>query len=329
MRWLKRLVLTLAILVAGVVGLFGASSLAALDWGRAHTQRTSELPLLTTETTKGLVRIEAGGFEFRARVAGLANSGPGLILLHGFPETSAMWTPLIETAAAAGYRVVAFDQRGYSPGARPGGIESYLVPELVGDVMAVAGSAGFERFHLVGHDWGCVVGWSVVAQHPERVLTWSALSIPHPGTMLAELAEEPPAYIQIFSIPWLPEAMLSVGMGYWGESFYSGMPEDQRAEYRDVFLEPGALTATLNWYRAIAASLDSAADTLLVRRPTLFMWGRQEPWVRPDLLSRQRELVDAPYRELELEGGHFVMQEHPQRSVDAIMAQLRSEEPAP
>ncbi len=198
------------------------------------------------------------------------------------------------------------------------------VLELVGDVIAVADAVGFERFHLVGHDWGCVVGWSVVLQHPARVRTWSALSIPHPGTLLAEMAEEPPAYIRVFGIPWLPEAVLSVWMGFRG--FYAGMPEDQRMEYRRVFLEPGALTATLNWYRAIAASLDSAGDALVVEQPTLFMWGSQEPWVRPDLLARQRELIDAPFRELELEGGHFLMQEHPQRAIDAILLRLRGSE---
>lgn len=322
-RWLKRLGLVLVVVAVGAAGLLGGCSLASLDWGRAHTERTSELPLLHGPAADGMVRIAAGGFEFRARVAGLANSGPGLILLHGFPETSAMWLPLIDAAAAAGYRVIAFDQRGYSPGARPEGIESYRVPELVGDVIAVADVAGFEDFHLVGHDWGCVVGWSVVLQHPERVRSWSALSIPHPGTLLAELAEEPPAYIQFFSIPWLPEALLSVAMGFQGERFYAVMSEDQRVEYRGVFLEPGALTATLNWYRAIAGSLDSADRDQIVRRPTLFLWGRQEPWVRADLLVRQRELIDAPYEELELDGGHFLMEEHPERSVEAIMAQLR------
>ena len=96
-------------------------------------------------------------------------TGDPVILLHGFPETSAMWTPLIEAAASDGFRVVAFDQRGYSPGARPDDVAAYAVPALVDDVLAVADALGFQRFHLVGHDWGCVVGWSVASLHPDRV----------------------------------------------------------------------------------------------------------------------------------------------------------------
>ena len=95
--------------------------------------------------------------------------GPGLFLLHGFPVTSAMWEPLIAPAAAAGYRVIAFDQRGYSPGARPAGVDAYRVDRTLEDVLAVADAAGFERFHLVGHDWGCVVGWRAAVSHLEQV----------------------------------------------------------------------------------------------------------------------------------------------------------------
>ena len=131
---------TLAI-IFGLVGLIiagvGASTLLSFDWKRSHSATTAELPELNSGST-GLVRIAANGFEFRARVAGLDNTGPGLMLLHGFPETSAMYTPLIEAAATAGYRVVAFDQRGYSPGARPTGVDNYEVRLLVEDAWAVA-----------------------------------------------------------------------------------------------------------------------------------------------------------------------------------------------
>jgi len=319
-RWLA---IALAIALAAAAALLVAGSLLSLDWERQHAARTAALPLLSGSAPDGLVRIEAAGMTFRARVAGLANSGPGVILLHGFPETSAMWTPLIAAAAAAGYRVVAFDQRGYSPGARPEGVEPYAVPELVGDVLAVADAAGFERFHLVGHDWGCVVGWSVAIQHPARVRSWTGLSIPHPGTLLADLRRDPPTYIKVFTTRWLPELVFTFNRLAFLRRGYAAMPAEQRDEYLAVFAEPGALTAALNWYRAITASLGSGDDVARpVERPTLFIWGTDEGWVSEDALARQRKFAAGPYDELELDAGHWLMQEQTQAVVEAILAHL-------
>lgn len=325
MRWLKRLLLVVGLLLVAGAVILVTGSLLSLDWDREHSARTAALPLLSVRQPDGLVRIQANGMTFRARVAGLANRGPALILLHGFPETSAMWGPLIEAAVPAGYRVVAFDQRGYSPGARPEGIDAYVVPELVADVLAVADAAGFDRFHLVGHDWGCVVGWAVAIQHPERVRSWSGLSIPHPGSLLADLRREPPTYITLLTTAWLPELALSFnGLALLRRSSAEGLTSEQRDEYLAVFSEPGALTASLNWYRAIAASLeegDAAAGPVEV--PTLFIWGTAEPWVTEEALERQRTLAAGSYEELELDAGHWLIQEETEAVVAAVMEQLR------
>jgi len=321
---LRRLLLVVGFLLAGVAAVLVAGSLLSLDWERQHAARTAALPLLTPGQADGLVLIPANGMDFRARVAGLGNTGPGLILLHGFPETSAMWTPLIPVAVAAGYRVVAFDQRGYSPGARPEGIEPYRVPELIGDVLGVADALGFERFHLVGHDWGCVVGWGVAIQSPERLRSWTGLSIPHPGTLLADLRREPPTYIKVFTVRRLPELLftfngLAALLG--GES--EGVTAEQRDEYLAVFSEPGALTGALNWYRAIAGSLDAGDDVAgPVQVPTLFLWGTREGWVTEDALERQRALAAGPYAELELDAGHFLMRDQPEAVTVAVMEHL-------
>ena len=103
---------------------------------------------------------------FRARVARLNEKGPALILLHGFPETSMMWEPLLTSAANAGFRVVAFDQRGYSPLARPTGTEAYRVAELTEDLLAVADAVGFDRFDLVEINAGPVAG---IFEHGKRL----------------------------------------------------------------------------------------------------------------------------------------------------------------
>ena len=325
MRWWKRIGLAVAALVGLAMAAVAASSLLSLDWSRSHTAATAALPRVSGALQDGLVQIDARGMTFRARVAGAGNTGAGVILLHGFPETSAMWGPLLDAVAGAGHRVVGFDQRGYSPGARPEGVEAYLVPELVADVTAIADAVGFERFHLVGHDWGCIVGWSVVISHPERVLTWSGLSIPHPGTLLANLREELPAYIRVFTAPLVPETLLSVGgLANLRES-YPNSTDAQRAEYVAVFSEPGALTGALDWYRAITLGLDGPDAGSLegpVATPTLFLWGEREGWVTDEALARQRELVIGPYEELEVDAAHFVMQQQPAQVTEAVLAHI-------
>ncbi|MGH9057060.1 MAG: alpha/beta fold hydrolase [Acidimicrobiales bacterium] len=83
--------------------------------------------------------------------------GRAVIALHGFPEDRQTWSPLSTSLVGAGYRVLAPDQRGYSPGARPAGRRAYTIDRLAGDVLALAGAAGADRFDLVGHDWGALV----------------------------------------------------------------------------------------------------------------------------------------------------------------------------
>lgn len=314
-------VLALAVLVGG--------SLLSLDWGRAHGARTEALPLLAASTTQGLVRIQANGLVFRARVAGLDSDGPGLVLLHGYPATSAMWEPLIAPAAAAGYRVVAFDQRGYSPAARPEGVESYRIDRMVEDAVAVADAAGFEDFHLVGHDWGCVVGWIAAVRHPERIRSWTGLSIPHPGPMIQQLQGGLPTYIRVFNTPWLPELLFSFNDF---ALLRRGLPENeaQRDEYVSMLREPGALTATLNWYRAIPSSLAGfTGESFEVQPPTLFVWGSREGWVNPDRLERQRALVRGPYHELEVDAGHWVMEEQTRTVVERTLDHLAAADATP
>jgi pimeloyl-ACP methyl ester carboxylesterase len=320
-RWI---LLVISVLIVGAAGSCVGGSLFSLDWDREHTARTEALPLLSESHGDGLVRIEARGSVFRARVAGLHNQGPGVILLHGFPETSAMWTPLLQAAASEGFRVVAFDQRGYSPGARPDEVSEYEVPELVADVLAVADALELERFHLVGHDWGCVVGWSVAIQHPDRVTSWAALSIPHPAA-LPPVGDDPPAYIRFFQTPWLPELTLTWGgLAAMRNGFYTSMSPQLREEYVAVFSEPGALTAALNWYRAIGASLGALGDgPVQVAPPVLFLWGSGEFWVDDAARARQRPLIEGRYAELELDAGHFLIEEQQEQVVDAILSHLR------
>lgn len=316
------------------------SARVTLDRTGSHTRSTRALPVFAPDSEPDLglgcaaqaksrlVRIGVGELEFRARVAGFGGTGPGLILLHGFPESSIMWQPLIERAAAAGFRVVAFDQRGYSPGARPEAVSAYHASELVGDLFAVASGVGFDRFHLVGHDWGSIVGWLAAAEEPERVLSWASLSIPHPAAIPdPDRVTRRPAYISLFRIPGLAETLLGVA-GRWPmrSLLDRKLSPEHRAEYDALFSEPGALTAALNWYRALPESGLPEEVKRVVEQPVLYIYGRNDiqAFVAPSVQARLPAFVKGRLESIELDAGHWLIQDEEDAVVDAVMRHLES-----
>jgi len=116
------------------------------------------------------------------------SDGPVVVLLHGFPQFATSWERVIPELTAQGYRCLAPDQRGYSPGARPARRRDYRVPLLVSDVDALIDASGAESVHLVGHDWGAAVAWAYASAHPERLVSLAPMSVPHPAAFLRALA---------------------------------------------------------------------------------------------------------------------------------------------
>jgi pimeloyl-ACP methyl ester carboxylesterase len=277
--------------------------------------------------TDGLVRIAANGFEFRARVRNLDGPGDGIVLLHGWPQSSIAWEPLADALAAAGYRVAAVDQRGYSPGARPEGVLDYSIAELVDDVIAIADALGFDRFHLVGHDWGAAVGWGLVMTRPERVLSWSALSIPHSVSFVEAVQSDPvqrrkSAYILFLRTRRLAEAVLGWGrLRVFRRVMYRYMPDAHAAEYLKIFSEPGALTAILNWYRAMGKG-PSLNATPGIGLPVLFAWGNRDPAVSRRAVEDQARFMLGPYTYLELDAGHWLLERRTGEVVRAVMQHI-------
>ncbi len=257
------------------------------------------------------------------------NDGDGVILLHGFPESSIMWMPLIEALARAGYRVVAIDQRGYSPGARPSEVEDYEATVLVADVIAVADTVGFDEFHLAGHDWGSAVGWATVFDHAERVRSWTGMAIPHPGAFMDAVRNDPDQqqrsrYFSILQKPILAEFLLTYGGQTQLRQLLAGLPEETRNEYLGILAEPGALTAALNWYRAMDAGLAAADGALetVVQTPTLFVWGNRDVFVARASVEGQRPYLIGPYREIELDAGHSLLLEEPEQVISSILSHV-------
>ena len=274
--------------------------------------------------------ISANGFTFTCREAGPAGGEP-VILLHGFPESSRMWTPLIPVLAAAGYRVLAPDQRGYSPGARPEGKEHYSYASLASDVTALADAVGFERFHLVGHDWGAGAGWAVVARSPERVASWTALSVPHVGAFGRAIREDEDqakrsTYITFFQEPGVAEAALSANNFEGLKNVWSASSEDEKAEYLALFSQPGALTAALNWYRGSRGIDPNDAEIQFedVTTPTVLIWGNQDQAIGRKGVEDAAAYMKGPYKFVELDAGHWLIQEKPAEIIAEVTGHLRA-----
>jgi pimeloyl-ACP methyl ester carboxylesterase len=293
-----------------------------------HAEMTELLPLFDG-SQRGLVRIRANSMEFRARVAGFDNrDGEGVILLHGFPETSIMWEPLLDKLSDAGFRVVAFDQRGYSPGARPFMQNDYTQGKLATDVLAVADTVGFKTFHIVGHDFGGALAWFVADRYPQRVISLTSLSTPHPAALNEALGAARPqwlrsSYVLFYRMPVLPEIVLGFNQAaYLGYLKWQEHPPEQRDEYRRVFSEPGALRATLNWYRAFEfRSLDPLG---MIQVPTLFIWGRRDGAFSRDATIKTANRMDAPYQLHRVNAGHFLMLEVPDLVAEQLLAHLKN-----
>ena len=331
MIWLKLVAFGMLGLIGLTIIILAVGTLISLDWGKRHARATAALDTLKRghEQADGLVRIESGELSFRARVANMRGDGDAVILLHGFPQTSAAWQPLIDAAAGSGYRVIAFDQRGYSPGARPGGIAAYTKTHLVSDVLGVANAAGFKRFHLVGHDWGSAVAWSVLMAYPDRVLSLSSLSIPHPLAFGEAVQTDPDQrkrsrYIAFFRTPWLPELILSFNRRQLFRTLmYQWMPKAHVEEYLAVFAEPGALTGALNWYRALYKR-EPVVWEPLVNKPVLFIWGNRDTAAGRKGVELQRQYVLGPYTLVEVDAEHWLLETRTKLVVDNILKHLAS-----
>jgi len=266
--------------------------------------------------------IEAGDFSFTAHAAG-PPEGRLVLLLHGFPQSSFEWRHQMAALAAAGYRAVAFDQRGYSAGARPEGVEHYRMEHLVGDVLAVADELGAHRLDLVGHDWGAAVAWLVAAHYPQRVRTLTAVSMPHPAAFAAALAGGDPdqvsrsSYIEMLRSEGAAEEALLAGdgAGLRGVLAATGHPDpDNTGEYTRLLTQPGALTGALNWYRAVTVSEAAArsAGALKIQVPTMYVWGAADVALGRVAAEGSAAFVEGPYRFEELAGvGHWIPEEVP------------------
>lgn len=271
--------------------------------------------------------IVIGPYRYDALAAG-PPSGEFVLLLHGWPEFATWWSEALRALRDVGYRAVAVDQRGYSTGARPLGIADYAVENLVTDVLGFADSQDAQRFHLVAHDWGGMVAWALATTHPERLKSLTILSTPHPVALQQAAAADPGQYhrldyVRFFRRPsGVAEGALLANNAARLRSAYGGrIPEQLIDDYVRRLSEPGALTATLNWYRAVDDAFTVHAGRISV--PTLYVWGTADVALGRDAAERTAGYIDAPYRFEALEGAsHWLPKENPDQIIPMILDHL-------
>jgi len=267
------------------------------------------------------VELAVGDLVFEARADGPAD-GELVLLLHGFPQTSFSWRHQLGALAAAGYRAVAPDQRGYSPGARPADVGEYRVDRLVGDVLACAEELGVERFHLVGHDWGGAVAWQVAGRHPERLRTVTSVSTRHPRAFRRSIQDgeqrDKSSYILFFRSPEAEPFFLdNDAAGLRALYTASGLSDDAVEEYVRVLTQPGAMTGALNWYRA--ADLGLVEGLGPITTPTMYVWSTYDPALGREAAEATAAQVEGPYRfEVLEEVSHWI----PEQAPDTLNALL-------
>lgn len=262
-----------------------------------------------------------GTFTFPVIDGGPADAGEDrtVVLLHGFPQTSAAWSQVAPHLHEAGLRTLAPDTRGTAPQARPQERSAYRVGRLVDDVMALLDEAGLRSAHVVGHDWGGGIAWAAALRRPERVRSLTVLSTPHPSAMAWALRHSDQVlrswYMFALQIPVVPEHVLAAGIRRRGMKGL-GLPADQERLYSERLSRPEAMAGAIGTYRAMPPmkrSAKGAGDDSATRVtvPTTYVWGNRDPYLGRAAAERTASYCSGPYRFVELDADHWLPEKRP------------------
>jgi pimeloyl-ACP methyl ester carboxylesterase len=222
--------------------------------------------------------------------------------------------------------------RGYNLSSRPPDVSAYEPRRLAGDVAELIAERGAFRACLAGHDWGGAVAWVTAMAHPDVVERLAILNVPHPRRMIEALRRPGTQlfrswYMFFFQLPWLPER--AVCAGDW-RAFRHGFEHDARPgaftpadidRYREAWAQPGAVTATINYYRASMRRRASAqpGEIRPVQAPTLVIWGERDRHLGADLAEPDQADVPRLERVVRMpDASHWVQHDEPER-VSALL----------
>lgn len=262
--------------------------------------------------------------------------GPAVLFLHGFPEFWWGWRSQIDYFVQAGYRVIVPDQRGYNLSDKPRGVRSYHLDTLAGDVIGLFDALGIEKGNIVGHDWGAMVTWWVVASFPQRFYRAVTLNVPHPNVFAQTVRSSPRQlmrswYIAPFLVPGFAELFGRLTNWRLGQTLmqaYSAKPgtfsDLEMARYRAAWARPGAMGAMLNWYRALYCLRPVLKDPL-IKVPMRLIWGAQDVALSREMaapsIKKYCETGDLIFLE---RASHWVQHDEPER-VNRLIGEWLSE----
>lgn len=264
--------------------------------------------------------IETNGVVLHVAQAG-PESGPLVLLLHGFPAFWYDWRMQIPALAAAGYRVWAPDQRGYNTSDKPHPVRAYNLNSLADDAAGLIAVAGVARATVIGHDWGAAVAWWLAQRHPQLLERVAILNTPMPHLLLRKITTSlrqarRSTYVLFFQLPGLAEAMLGARDGaaladaIQRTARRGVFTESELAHYREAWRQPGALRAMLNWYRAVARFMPPAQN-LRIEPPVQVIWGRKDFALEAELAQESVALCDNGRLTWLPQAGHWVQLEEP------------------
>jgi pimeloyl-ACP methyl ester carboxylesterase len=253
------------------------------------------------------VRVKNGDVTLDVLVAG---EGEPVLLLHGWPEAKELWSQQIPALTSAGFRVIAPDLRGFGSSDRPDGVDAYNMVNVVVDVVAILDAAEAPQANVVGHDFGSGLAWSVAAFVPDRVKRLVTMSVGHPVALHHSDQDQYSRmwYTLLFQFEGIAEEWLSRDDWANLRTFLADHPDLDRLVAN--LARPGALTSTLNWYRANLPATrftTPAIDFPPIKAPTLAIWSdRDHALLEPQMLA-SRQHVEGPWSYQRLEGvGHFI-----------------------
>jgi pimeloyl-ACP methyl ester carboxylesterase len=277
------------------------------------------------------ISVQANGLRFHVAQCG---TGDRLALcLHGFPEAWLSWRNQIPLLARLGYRVWAPDLRGYGESERPSGMQHYQIETLLDDVAGLIDASGARSTLLMAHDWGAIIAWYFAMRRIRPLERLVIMNVPHPGASAKVFRTWKQLrrswYAVFFQLPGLPEFLLTRGQGRpltrvfkTGTQHPENFPDDVVETYRRSWLQPGAASAMVNYYRALVRGGGAERQRKLgfpaIETPTLFVWGEQDvALIKETTFGTDRFVKDLTLRYLP-DASHFVQQDAPEE-VNAML----------
>jgi pimeloyl-ACP methyl ester carboxylesterase len=258
------------------------------------------------------MEIDSGGVTIHVEVTG---EGRPVLLLHGFPDSGALWRHQVPALVDAGFRVVVPDLRGFGASDAPEGVEDYSILHTVGDLVAVLDHLGIDRPHVVGHDFGAATAWAMAAFLPDRVDHLVALSVGQPAAFRSVGVPqlEKSWYMFFFQFPGVAEQWLAAD-GWANFRAWSRHPDADAVVER--WEATGTLTAALNWYRANIPPEGFVAPALelpQVQAATMGVWSSGDFALTEEQMTASGGYVAGPWRYERIEGpGHWMQLEAPE-----------------